>query len=180
MTDYAQKIKDKLNKVTNSDGNETIQEPKVEECPIKAKIKEHGVKKVLTLLFKETYEVPHFITEDVPESIENTDYHRILKNSAYPDAHKYWTELESHLSKVGHRVPYHESKFEQIHLKHADKPITFTLVRNSNSGDKPSVLVEYDGDMAEAMKIIEHSGLNCNRLSAKQILPNALVVEITK
>lgn len=165
---YVNKIQTLLTKVIN--GEEVYPKQKeIPENPLHKKLKEKGIKNSIIEIFTERYEVPSFITEESNDEIEGTKYYKINPPSSFSDADQYWNVISPHLKRMGKNVSFSSEKSGELNLKINDSPVKICLVRDSENGDKPTILFESDLPPEDIIENIERCGLKPDRLSAKHI-----------
>lgn len=185
---YRKKIGTLLTKVTK--GEEIYPKPKpVVENPVYKKIKELGIQKGITEFFKieeSQFDVPQYVSEEIEDQIVGTQLHRIKIPSSYPDVDNYWKSILPHLKRIGQVVPIEGEEpgalsMKVVSSKGEEEVLHIVLVRDSEHGDKPTLVFEYqnrdDITPEEVFKFIERCGLKPDRVAAKT-LPGIVVVDI--
>lgn len=185
---YKQKIESMLAKVVKGEvkSPEPVPEPVVAapvippEPTTYQKIKELGIQKGLEKLFsmEESVDIPHYISEEESDQIVGTNLFRVKPPSSFPDADKYWNRVSPILKRIGKVVAYTGEgagslDMQVISEKGEEETLRIQLVRDSDSGDRPTLTFEYvdrdDLTPEEVFKFVQRVGLRPDRVAARDL-----------
>jgi hypothetical protein len=186
MTEEKKTYKDHVDELLNKVNKGEVVYPPPAPIPFLHKeIKEHGVKKVLTSLFTETYDVPHFLNEDQIEN-EIEGYELVSPPSQYKDADAYWNDISSNFLHLGQVISNDHGCIETkvMSANNTEETLRICLVRDATpeKQDKPSIAFIYlNGKITpmEVISFINKVGLTVDRTEIKQV-NNWIVANVAK